>query len=105
MISNNSSKKKKMTTMKGRLSHELEIGAPADVAWEAYGTLQLSKLVVKLLPNIFQEIKVQGGDGGVGTVLDITFNPGKSSHLISSVVIERLLKRTSDMKIIELILD
>lgn len=87
LISNNSTKKKKkMTTMKGQLSHELEIGAPADVVWEAYGTLQLSKLVVKLLPNIFQEIKVEGGDGGVGTVLDITFNPGKSSHLSSHLL-------------------
>lgn len=51
-------------TVKGQLTHELEVGMPARVMWEeAYGTLQLSKLIVKLLPNIVQDIKVEG-DGG-----------------------------------------
>ncbi|RWR89693.1 Bet v I domain-containing protein [Cinnamomum micranthum f. kanehirae] len=60
--------------IKGQVSHELEVGAPAAVVWETYGTLQLGKLVVKLLPNIFQDIQAEG-DGGVGTVLSLTFAP------------------------------
>lgn len=60
---------------KGQVSHELEVGAPAAVVWETYGTLQLGKLVVKLLPNILQDIQAEG-DGGVGTVLSLTFGPG-----------------------------
>ncbi|XXG66675.1 hypothetical protein AAC387_Pa06g0202 [Persea americana] len=67
--------------IKGQVSHELEVGAPAAVVWETYGTLQLGKLAVKLLPNIFQDIQAEG-DGGVGTVLSLTFAPGSPAFAV-----------------------
>ncbi|KAK2966547.1 hypothetical protein RJ640_002853 [Escallonia rubra] len=57
----------------GKLSAEMEVKAPAREAWDICGTLKLIDVVV---PSIFKEIKVLKGDGGVGTILDLIFNPG-----------------------------
>ncbi|XP_020083883.1 S-norcoclaurine synthase 2-like [Ananas comosus] len=62
--------------MKGSLCHELEVGLPAGEIWEVYGTLRLARLAVELLPNILQKADIVHGDGGVGTVLHLTFPPG-----------------------------
>ncbi|KAJ8626028.1 hypothetical protein MRB53_019335 [Persea americana] len=61
--------------MKGQLSHESAIDVPAGVVWETYGTLEVSKQIAKLLPNLVQNIQVLEGDGGVGTVLVVTLAP------------------------------
>ena len=51
---------------------------PAAVVWETYGTLQLDKLLVKLLPNVVRDLQVMEGSGGVGTLVSLTwFHPGK----------------------------
>uniref|UniRef100_A0ACD5YSS6 Uncharacterized protein n=2 Tax=Avena sativa TaxID=4498 RepID=A0ACD5YSS6_AVESA len=62
--------------MKGSLSHELETGLPASEVWEVYGSLLLGQLIPELLPNILSKVDVVNGDGGVGTVLHLTFPPG-----------------------------
>nr|WGU11340.1 norbelladine synthase 1 [Crinum x powellii] len=62
--------------MKGSLSHELEVALPADELWEVYSTLRLAELAVELLPNVLSKVVVEEGDGGVGTVLNITLAPG-----------------------------
>ncbi|KAG1354247.1 S-norcoclaurine synthase 2 [Cocos nucifera] len=62
--------------MKGSLSHELEVCLPAGEVWEVYGTLRLAQLVVELLPRVVQKVDVIEGDGGVGTVLYLTFPSG-----------------------------
>ncbi|XP_073111631.1 norbelladine synthase [Elaeis guineensis] len=62
--------------MKGSLFHKLEVGLPAGEVWEVYGTLRLAQLVVELLPHVLQKVDVIEGDGGVGTVLHLTFPPG-----------------------------
>lgn len=67
--------------MKGTLCHELEVGLPAGQVWGVYGTLRLGQLVVELLPNVIQKLDIVEGDGGVGTVLHLTFPTGKSSPL------------------------
>ncbi|CAL9089347.1 unnamed protein product [Musa textilis] len=64
--------------MKGTLCHELEVGLPAGQVWEVYGTLRLAQLVVELVPNVLQKVDVVEGDGGVGTVLHVTFATGTS---------------------------
>ena len=65
--------------MKGSLFHKLEVGLPAGEVWEVYGTLRLAQLVVELLPHVLQKVDVIEGDGGVGTVLHLTFPPGEPS--------------------------
>ncbi|KAJ8626029.1 hypothetical protein MRB53_019336 [Persea americana] len=62
--------------IKGQLSHELEVSMPAAMVWETYGTLQLDKLLVKLLPNVVRDLQVMEGNGGVGTLVSLTwFHP------------------------------
>ena len=58
----------------------------ASEAWELYGTLQFSKLVEEVLSNFIEKIEVIEGDGGVGTIIKLTFAPGmyhKCSRLSS----------------------
>ncbi|KAM3303016.1 hypothetical protein P3S67_014046 [Capsicum chacoense] len=65
---------------------------PHSEAWKVYGTLQLANIVVKELPHgcrgtttglnrstpahILLKVDVIEGDGGIGTVLKLTFPPG-----------------------------
>ncbi|KAF8412575.1 hypothetical protein HHK36_000544 [Tetracentron sinense] len=62
--------------MPEQVSHEKEVGVPASVVWDLYGTLKLAKLVDELLPNVLTKVEILEGDGGVGTVLKLTFPPG-----------------------------
>ncbi|KAJ0970843.1 hypothetical protein J5N97_018802 [Dioscorea zingiberensis] len=62
--------------MKGAVSHELEIGLPADEIWAVYRALRLGELAVELLPNVLEKIDIIEGDGEVGTVLRLHFPAG-----------------------------
>ncbi|KAJ3707036.1 hypothetical protein LUZ61_010741 [Rhynchospora tenuis] len=62
--------------MKGSLCHEYETGIPAEEVWQVYGTLRLGQLVQQLLPHLFHKVEVVEGDGGVGTILCVTFPSG-----------------------------
>ncbi|KAA8540151.1 hypothetical protein F0562_026843 [Nyssa sinensis] len=64
--------------MFGTVSEEMEINVGASEAWELYGSLQLAKLVGEELTQVVDKIEVIEGDGGVGTVLKLTFPPGMS---------------------------
>ncbi|KAI3995422.1 hypothetical protein MKX01_025632 [Papaver californicum] len=61
--------------MKGQLSKEVEVPVPASDLWDVYGTLELIRLIKKLLPEILRDFEIVVGDGGVGTVLKLTFPP------------------------------
>ncbi|KAK9144283.1 hypothetical protein Sjap_004186 [Stephania japonica] len=61
--------------MKGQVSHELNVSVPASVVWEIYSGLELGQLVYKLLPDVIKMVELVEGDGGVGTVLKVTFPP------------------------------
>ncbi|WJX44899.1 hypothetical protein P8452_31826 [Trifolium repens] len=60
----------------GQLEHELELHVPASEAWELFGTLGIGKMVVEEIPQIFQKVELIEGDGGVGTILKLTFAQG-----------------------------
>ncbi|NP_001237429.1 Norbelladine synthase-like [Glycine max] len=62
--------------MFGQLEHELELHVPASEAWDLFGALEIGKLVAQELPELFQKVELTEGDGGVGTVLKLTFAPG-----------------------------
>ncbi|KAJ1272553.1 hypothetical protein BS78_06G211100 [Paspalum vaginatum] len=64
--------------MKGSLCHEYETGLPAADVWKVYGGLLAGQLVPQLLPELFSKVEVVEGDGGVGTVLLVSFPPGTS---------------------------
>ncbi|KAF0892227.1 hypothetical protein E2562_014818 [Oryza meyeriana var. granulata] len=63
--------------MKGSQSHELETDVPASELWEIYGTLRAAELLPELLPHILAKAELVSGDGGVGTVVQLTFPPGE----------------------------
>ncbi|XP_061340601.1 norbelladine synthase-like [Gastrolobium bilobum] len=62
--------------MFGKLEHELELHVPAIEAWDLFGGLGIGKLVEQELPQMFQKVELIEGDGGLGTVLKLTFSPG-----------------------------
>lgn len=78
--------------MKGTISDEIEVNVPANVAWELYGTLHLSRFIVQELPTLLDKVEVIEGDGSTGTVLKITFPQGKTVHkLVYCVLFTHLL--------------
>lgn len=70
--------------MKGEVVHELEVCLSAEEIWMIYRSLQLSQLVVKLLPNVIHKVEVIEGDGGVGTVIHVHFSSGEFIYFIIS---------------------
>jgi hypothetical protein len=64
------------TAMKGSLYHEFQTDLPAAEVWEVYGGLLIGQLVPQLLPDMLSKVELVDGDGGVGTVLLLTFPPG-----------------------------
>jgi hypothetical protein len=62
--------------MKGSLCHEFQTDLHAAEVWEVYGSLLIGQLVPQLLPDMLSKVELVDGDGGVGTVLLLTFPPG-----------------------------
>ncbi|RLM84796.1 S-norcoclaurine synthase-like [Panicum miliaceum] len=62
--------------MKGSKVHEHETDVPASDLWAIYGTLRAAELLPELLPHVLAKVEVISGDGGVGTILQLTFPPG-----------------------------
>ena len=61
---------------RGEVSCEVEANVGANKACELYGTLEIGKLLERKLA-IVHKIEVVHGDGGVGTILNVIFVPGK----------------------------
>lgn len=64
--------------MFGTLSKEVEVKVPADKAWDLYGSIKLGDIAKQILDNL----EVVEGDGGVGTIIKITFKPGSFNGFI-----------------------
>ncbi|KAF9595526.1 hypothetical protein IFM89_000614 [Coptis chinensis] len=62
------------------LYHELEVAASADEVWSVEGSPELGLHLPDLLPaGIFAKFEITG-DGGEGSILDMTFPPGQFPH-------------------------
>lgn len=68
--------------MFGKLEHELEMHVPASEVWDLFGTLRIGQFVEQEMTELFQKVELIEGDGGVGTVLKLTFAPGHLYLLI-----------------------
>ncbi|XP_048553558.1 norbelladine synthase-like [Triticum urartu] len=64
----------------GSLWHELETDLPAADVWEVYGGLAIGRLIPQLLPHVLSKVELVEGDGGVGTILLVTFPPQGDSE-------------------------
>ncbi|CAL5065268.1 unnamed protein product [Urochloa decumbens] len=81
--------------MEGSLSHEFQTDLPATDVWEVYGSLVLGQLVPQLLPKVLAKVELLEGDGGVGTVLLVTFpraEPGSYKEKFTMVDNEKYIK-------------
>ncbi|XWS09957.1 hypothetical protein CRYUN_Cryun39dG0034500 [Craigia yunnanensis] len=70
------------------LTDELEVNVPANNVWELYRHLGISMLAAQELINVIQSVEVLKGDGGVGTILKLTFVPGNSSYTERFIVVD-----------------
>jgi hypothetical protein len=62
--------------MKGSKSNVVEAaGVPASELWDIYATLRFVQLFHQLLPQVLRKVEVVRGDGGVGTVTQVTVVP------------------------------
>ncbi|KAF9616960.1 hypothetical protein IFM89_033030 [Coptis chinensis] len=69
----------KESTVSKVLEHELKVAASADEVWSVYGSPELPMHLLEMLPGSFEKVKITG-DGGVGTIIDLTFPPGEFPH-------------------------
>ncbi|MCL7030457.1 hypothetical protein MKW94_013060 [Papaver nudicaule] len=63
-------------SMRYELNNEIDVQLSAASIWKVYASKDLPKLIVKLLPEVFQQIDYIEGNGGVGTVIRVIFVPG-----------------------------
>nr|XP_043610723.1 norbelladine synthase-like isoform X1 [Erigeron canadensis] len=83
--------------MFGTLSEEVEVKVAANKAWRLYNSLELGKLVAK---HFLDKLEVIEGDGGVGTILELTYKPvevkvaaSKAWKLYSSLELGKLVAK------------
>ncbi|KAI3937876.1 hypothetical protein MKW92_033773 [Papaver armeniacum] len=62
--------------MRYELINEFDVGASADDVWAVYSSPDLPRLIVELLPGVFEKIDVVEGNGGLGTVLHLVYPHG-----------------------------
>ncbi|KAI3907172.1 hypothetical protein MKW92_010401 [Papaver armeniacum] len=64
-------------SLKYKLISELDVeGASADEIWALFASNDAPKIFQQLLPGVFEKIEVLEGNGGVGSVLRITYPEG-----------------------------
>ncbi|GMI78908.1 hypothetical protein HRI_001560100 [Hibiscus trionum] len=62
--------------MHAHIPQDTAVGIPATVVWDLYGGAKLGRLVDKLLADVIGKVEIVEGDGGVGTIIKLTFPPG-----------------------------
>lgn len=85
----------------GNLVSDMKVNLPADEVWDVYRSKDFGDLLLKLLPGYFKAIDVVTGDGGVGSIIKVTLQPGLSSQ--PCVLLKKMLVRiTSTHSVIKL---
>ncbi|XVE90431.1 hypothetical protein DITRI_Ditri20bG0077200 [Diplodiscus trichospermus] len=84
--------------MHGHLSQDTLVDVPATVVWDVCRGLELGNLVSKLLPDVYGRVQFLEGDGGVGTIVKITYPPERPE---SGYVIERFTKIDNENRVKE----
>ncbi|KAM3337040.1 hypothetical protein P3S68_032740 [Capsicum galapagoense] len=85
--------------MLGKFSEQIQINAPASEVWNLYGTIQLSKFLVEKLPQIVEKVELIEGDGGTGSVLQISLQ-GNAPYKEKFVLVDDE-KRVKEIEIVE----
>lgn len=83
--------------MRKSQSHDFETDVPASELWEVYGTLRAAELLPELLPQVLSKVELVSGDGGLGTILELTFPPGEILKPLWVLMLVMVLLRTNCM--------
>ena len=67
--------------MFGEVLHDVEVDVAASQTWKLYGSLELAKIIQKGLSHMVEKIELLEGDGGVGTILQLTLIGGQCISL------------------------
>ncbi|KAM7269515.1 hypothetical protein ACFE04_025012 [Oxalis oulophora] len=62
--------------LQGQLSTNTPVAVPAAIVWELFSGMEAGRLITQLLGDTFGKVEVLEGDGGVGTLIKVTFAPG-----------------------------
>ncbi|KAI3868371.1 hypothetical protein MKW92_027132 [Papaver armeniacum] len=63
-------------SMTYELINKMKVNASANDIWAVYSSPDLPKIIVKLLPDVFERIDYVKGNGGVGTIIRLVYPPG-----------------------------
>ncbi|XP_059287318.1 norbelladine synthase-like [Lycium ferocissimum] len=85
--------------MLGNFSEQIQINAPASEVWKLYGTIELANFVVEITPHIVEKVEVIEGNGGAGTVLQVSL-PGNAPYKEKYVSVDDE-KRVKEVEVVE----
>ncbi|MCL7035494.1 hypothetical protein MKW94_028277 [Papaver nudicaule] len=92
----------KGNSMRYELINEMEVAAPAEDIWAVYSSPNLPKLIVKLLPDVFERIDYVEGTGGVGTIIQVVYPAGSVPRTLKEKFVtiddHRLLKEVQQIE-------
>ncbi|OVA01281.1 Bet v I domain [Macleaya cordata] len=73
--------------MKYEFINELQVDASADDVWAIFGSPNLSKVFLELLPSMVESKCILEGDGGLGTVFRVVYRPGYVPHTYKEKIV------------------
>ncbi|KAK4369834.1 hypothetical protein RND71_009309 [Anisodus tanguticus] len=85
--------------MLGKFSEQIQINASATEVWNLYGTIEFANFVVEKLPHIVEKVEVIEGNGGAGSVLQVSL-PGNAPYKEKYASVDDE-KRVKEIEIVE----
>ncbi|CAN4084445.1 unnamed protein product [Withania somnifera] len=85
--------------MLGKYSEEIQINAAASEVWNLYGTNEFAKFVVEKLPHIVEKAELIEGNGGCGTIVQVSL-PGNAPYKEKFVLVDDE-KKVKEVEIVE----
>lgn len=67
---------------------EMKVNLPADDIWDVFSSKDFGHLILELTPSYFKQIDYIIGDGGVGTVLNVTLQPASGGTNWQEKIVE-----------------
>ncbi|XP_055824549.1 norbelladine synthase-like [Solanum dulcamara] len=85
--------------MLGKFTEQVQINAAASEVWNLYGTNELANFAVEKLPHIVDKVELIEGNGGAGTLLQVSL-PGNPPYKEKYVIVDDE-KRVKEVEIVE----
>ncbi|KAI3844331.1 hypothetical protein MKX03_006134 [Papaver bracteatum] len=67
------------------LINQIDVPLSSSSIWNVYSSIDLPKLIVKLLPNVFDRIEYISGNGSVGTIVRVVLTPGSTPQMYKEI--------------------